>query len=106
MLSFADIFESFGLREWCNESKANSLMSLSQLRGDEIKWWELPFPSLDNLHKACSAIPQTRDLTASLETGFLVVRPSLRLVLDPLTGKIKIFSNMGIMIQDGIHVAM
>ena len=85
MLSFADIFESFGLREWCNESKANSLMSLSQLRGDEIKWWELPFPSLDNLHKACSAIPQTRDLTASLETGFLVVRPSLRLVLDPLT---------------------
>ena len=85
MLSFADIFESFGLREWCNESKANSLMSLSQLRGDVIKWWELPFPSLDNLHKACSAIPQTRDLTASLETGFLVVRPSLRLVLDPLT---------------------
>ena len=85
MLSFADIFDSFGLRGWCDESKANSLMSLSQLRGDVIKWWELPFPSLDNLHKACSAVPQTRDLTASLETGFLVVRPSLRLVLDPLT---------------------
>jgi glycine betaine/proline transport system permease protein len=85
MLSFADIFDSFGLRDWCDESKAKSLISLSQLRGDEIKWWELPFPSLDNLHKACSAVPQTRDLTAFLETGFLVVRPSLRLVLDPLT---------------------
>jgi glycine betaine/proline transport system permease protein len=85
MLSFADIFDSFGLREWCDESKANTLISLSQLRGDAVEWWELSFPSLDNLHKACSAVPQTRDLTASLETGFLAVRPSLRLVLDPLT---------------------
>jgi glycine betaine/proline transport system permease protein len=85
MLSFADIFDSFGLRDWCDESKAKSLISLSQLRGDVIEWWELSFPSLDNLHKACSAIPQTRDLTASLETGFLAVRPSLRLVLDPIT---------------------
>jgi len=85
MLSYENIFDSLGLREWCDESQANSLMSLSQLRGDKIEWWELPFPSLDNLHKACSAIPQTRDLTASLETGFLAVRPSLRLVLDPLT---------------------
>ena len=85
MLSFADIFDSFGLRDWCDESKAKSLISLSQLRGDIIEWWELSFPSLDNLHKACSAIPQTRDLTASLETGFLAVRPSLRLVLDPIT---------------------
>ncbi len=85
MLSYENIFDSLGLREWCDESQANSLMSLSQLRGDIIEWWELPFPSLDNLHKACSAVPQTRDLTASLETGFLAVRPSLRLVLDPLT---------------------
>lgn len=85
MLSYENIFDSLGLREWCDESQANSLMSLSQLRGDKIEWWELPFPSLDNLHKACSAVPQTRDLTASLETGFLAVRPSLRLVLDPLT---------------------
>jgi glycine betaine/proline transport system permease protein len=85
MLSYKNIFDSLGLREWCDESKSNSLMSLSQLRGDIIQWWELPFPSLDNLHKACSAIPQTRDLTSSLEAGFLVIRPSLRLVLDPLT---------------------
>ena len=85
MLSYKNIFDSLGLREWCDETESNSLMSLSQLRGDIIEWWELPFPSLDNLHKACSAIPQTRDLTSSLEAGFLMIRPSLRLVLDPLT---------------------
>jgi glycine betaine/proline transport system permease protein len=85
MLSFADIFDSFGLRKWCDDSKANTLVSLSQLRGDVVEWWELSFPSLDNLHKACSAVPQTRDFTASLETGFLAVRPSLRFVLDPIT---------------------
>ena len=85
MLSYKNIFDSLGLREWCDETKSNSLMSLSQLRGDIVEWWELPFPSLDNLHKACSAIPQTRDLTSSLEAGFLMIRPSLRLVLDPLT---------------------
>ena len=85
MLSFADFFDSFGLRDWCDGSTAKSLISLSQLRGDVIEWWELSFPSLDNLHKACSAVPQTRDFTASLETGFLAVRPSLRSVLDPIT---------------------
>tara|TARA_B110000444_G_scaffold192189_1_gene182050 strand:- start:1113 stop:2126 length:1014 start_codon:yes stop_codon:yes gene_type:complete len=85
MPSYEKVFDSLGLREWCNESKANTLTSLSDLRGDKIEWWQIPFPSLDNLHKACSSIPQTRDLTASLEVGFLAVRPSLRLVLDPLT---------------------
>ena len=85
MPSYEKVFDSLGLREWCNESKANTLTSLSDLRGDKIEWWQIPFPSLDNLHKACSSIPQTRDLTASLEAGFLAVRPSLRLVLDPLT---------------------
>ena len=85
MPSYEKVFDSLGLREWCNESKANTLTSLSELRGDKIEWWQIPFPSLDNLHKACSSIPQTRDLTASLEAGFLAVRPALRLVLDPLT---------------------
>ena len=85
MPSYEKVFDSLGLREWCNESKANTLTSLSELRGDKIEWWQIPFPSLDNLHKACSSIPQTRELTASLEAGFLAVRPSLRLVLDPLT---------------------
>ena len=85
MPSYEKVFDSLGLREWCNESKANTLTSLSELRGDKVEWWQIPFPSLDNLHKACSSIPQTRELTASLEAGFLAVRPSLRLILDPLT---------------------
>lgn len=45
----------------------------------------LPFPSLDALHDACRAIPQTRDLTSGIENGFLSIRTSLKFVLDPLT---------------------
>jgi glycine betaine/proline transport system permease protein len=51
----------------------------------EISLWDLPFPSLDALHEACGAIPQSRDLTVGLERGFLDVRDALRVVLDPLT---------------------
>ena len=69
MATYAGLFDMFGLREWCDVSKKKSLMSLRQLKGDDPAWWELPFPSLDNLHKACAAIPQTRDLTKSLESG-------------------------------------
>ena len=85
MAPYAGIFDTFGLREWCDEAKTKSLLSLRQLKGDDPAWWEVPFPSLDNLHKACAAVPQTRDLTASLEDGFLNIRPALRFVLDPLT---------------------
>ena len=85
MAAYAGIFDLFGLREWCDASKTKSLMSLRQLKGDDPAWWEIPFPSLDNLHKACAGIPQTRDFTAWLETGFLAIRPALRVVLDPLT---------------------
>lgn len=79
------MFDALGLRAWCDADKKDALLSLSALRGDKAAWYELPFPSLDNLHKACEAIPQTRDFTASLEDSFLAVRPALRAVLDPLT---------------------
>ncbi len=85
MATYSGLFNLFGMREWCDASKTKSLMSLRQLKGDDAAWWELPFPSLDNLHKACAAIPQTRDLTKSLEDGFLAIRPALRFVLDPIT---------------------
>ena len=85
MAAYTGIFDLFGLREWCDESKKKSLMSLRQLKGDDPAWWEIPFPSLDNLHKACAGVPQTRDFTAWLENGFLAIRPALRVVLDPLT---------------------
>jgi len=60
-------------------------LSLSKLKGEQPEWYDVKFPSLDNLHDACSKIPQTRDFTAGLEDGFLAVRPALRTVLDPLT---------------------
>ncbi|NCF49100.1 MAG: ABC transporter permease subunit [Bacteroidetes bacterium] len=85
MAAYSNIFDLLAMRDWCDTSKTKSLMSLRKLKGEEPAWWELPFPSLDNLHNACAAIPQTRDLTASLESGFLAVRPALRVVLDPLT---------------------
>ena len=85
MATFSSAFDLFGLREWCDVGKTKSLMSLRQLKGEDPAWWEVPFPSLDNLHKACGSIPQTRDFTAWLETGFLAIRPALRVVLDPLT---------------------
>ena len=44
-----------------------------------------PFPSLDNLHAACSSVGQSRDVTAAIETGFLAAKPALKAVLDPIT---------------------
>ena len=85
MSTYSGIFNAIGLRDWCDEDKKPSLMSLANLRGDEPNWYDVKFPSLDNLHEACSKIPQTRDMTAGLEDGFLAIRPALRFVLDPLT---------------------
>ena len=85
MASYSTLFNHLGLRDWCDEEKVPSLISLKQLKGETPQWWEIPFPSLDNLHEACSKIPQTRDLTAWLEDGFLAIRPALRFVFDPLT---------------------
>lgn len=85
MSTYSGIFNAIGLRDWCDEDKKPSLLSLANLRGDEPNWYDVKFPSLDNLHEACSKIPQTRDMTAGLEDGFLAIRPALRFVLDPLT---------------------
>jgi glycine betaine/proline transport system permease protein len=85
MALYSGIFDFLGLREWCDAPKGDAFLSLSALRGDVPSWWEIPFPSLDNLHEACASIPQSRDLTASLEDGFLAIKPALRLVLDPVT---------------------
>ena len=85
MSGYNSIFDGLGLRDWCDADKKPSLLSLKNLKGEEPAWHELKFPSLDNLHEACSKIPQTRDFTAGLEDGFLAIRPALRFVLDPLT---------------------
>ncbi len=85
MSGYSALFDGLGLRDWCDADKKPSLLSLRSLKGEEPSWYDLKFPSLDNLHEACAKIPQTRDFTAGLEEGFLAVRPGLRLVLDPLT---------------------
>lgn len=94
MATYDFIFDGLGLKDWCAASESGGApMSLADLvaksaGGDSApapSIWDLPFPSLDELHKACGAIPQTRDMTLGLEEGFLGVKDWLRIVLDPLT---------------------
>ncbi|OWU71044.1 ABC transporter permease [Marinibacterium profundimaris] len=93
MATYDGLFDTLGLRDWCDTDASDGPMSMADLMartqgGDEAGTTalrDLPFPSLDALHDACNAIPQTRDLTSGLETGFLGIRDALRVVVDPLT---------------------
>lgn len=89
MSSYEQLFDGLGLRDWCDADAAVSPMSMAQLlaksSGGNGRGDVLPFPSLDALHEACDAIPQTRDVTVSVEQGFLAIKDSLKFVLDPLT---------------------
>ena len=60
---------------------------LAQAGGGEatVSAWDTPFPSLNALHEACNAIPQSRAFTSGLERGFLDIKDSLKVVVDPLT---------------------
>lgn len=93
-MGYKDLFSAFGLEKWCSlaDGKDSQIVSLSQLllksKGGvvaEKPWWDIAFPSLDELHKSCPAIWQTRDLTLGLEKGFLSIKAYLKAVLDPLT---------------------
>lgn len=94
MASYDSIFDALGLREWCDAGGGQGgPMSMAELLAraqgsapaGEGSLWELPLPSLNNLHQACGAIPQTRDLTLGLERAFLAARDTLRVILDPAT---------------------
>ncbi len=88
MPSYDRIFDRLGLRDWCDADASEAPMSMAQLLAKSSGGEEggaLPFPSLDTLHEACDAIPQTRDMTLSVEQGFLAIKDSLKFVLDPLT---------------------
>ena len=90
MARYDAIFDTLGLRAWCDSDKVQAPLSMAQLLaqaqgGEEASTPGLPFPSLDVLHAACAKIGQTRDLTAGLEDGFLAMRPELKFVLDPIT---------------------
>jgi hypothetical protein len=60
---------------------------LAETSGDdaEVSLWDTPFLSMDALHEACPSIPQSRELTSGLEEGFMSIKDSLKVVLDPLT---------------------
>lgn len=93
MASYDRLFEILGLSDWCARGEGGGgPMSMADLlaqaqggAGEETSLWSLPIPSLNALHDACAAFPQTRDLTLGLERGFLSARDVLRVVLDPLT---------------------
>ncbi|TQF00653.1 MAG: ABC transporter permease subunit [Spiribacter salinus] len=89
MATYDFIFDGLGLRGWCGE-KTNQSMSMEDLLrsrsgSTEVSLWDTPFPSLDTLNEACPAIAQTRNLTSGLESGFLGVKDSLKVVIDPIT---------------------
>ena len=90
MAAYDSLFDTLGLRDWCDADAQDGPMSMAQLLaqaggGDGEANSGLPFPSLDVLHEACAAVPQTRDLTAGVEEGFLAVKDSMKFVLDPMT---------------------
>ena len=91
MATFDGFFDTFGLRGWCGEGKTDGPMTMAELlakakgSAEETAWWDVPFPSLDNLNKACGAIPRTRDMTEGVANAFLDIKDKLKFVLDPLT---------------------
>jgi len=90
MATYDFLFDTLGLRDWCGAEQSGGLSSMADLMGQaggetETTIWDLPFPSLDALNEACSAVPQSRDLTRGLERGFLDIKDSLKVVVDPLT---------------------
>lgn len=94
MAIYDSVFSMLGLESWCESdaeetSGPTSLADLiAQNTGAETpapSIWEFPFPSMDELHEACTAFPQSRTLTKGLENAFLGIKDGLSLVLDPLT---------------------
>ncbi len=92
MATYDFVFDGLGLRNWCGDSDDGGGMTsmaqlLAEISGDdaEVSPWETPFPSMDALHEACPSFPQSRELTSGLEEGFLSIKNSLKVVVDPLT---------------------
>ncbi|PVH30691.1 ABC transporter permease [Pararhodobacter oceanensis] len=92
MATYDFIFDSLNLRDWCDSHGGEGgPMTMAQLLGQSsgeettVSAWDTPFPSLDALHDACAAVPRSRDLTTGLEEGFMTIKDSLKVVVDPLT---------------------
>lgn len=98
MATYDFVFNGLGLREWCGvKAGSGGPMTMAELlarkksgggetpAGGMDSIWNLPFPSLDELNKACPSIARTRDVTKGVEDAFLSVKDSLKFILDPLT---------------------
>ena len=91
MAYYDGLFDLLGLRDWCDQAAGAGTTSMKDLLlagkggGSASGFWQTPFPSLDALNKSCAQIGRTRDLTNSIESGFLAAKDSLKVVLDPLT---------------------
>jgi glycine betaine/proline transport system permease protein len=93
MAAYDFVFSALGLEKWCSSGESSAPMSMADLLAKtkgtdpeaETPLWEMPFPSMDALNEACGAFPQSRDLTKGLEEGFLSIKDSLSVVLDPIT---------------------
>ena len=91
MATYDFLFDGIGLRDWCDAGKSGdgpvSMADLLAQTGvkEEQSAWSMPFPSLDELNKACGPIAQSRDVTKGIEDGFLAAKDALRFVLDPIT---------------------
>lgn len=91
MAYYDKLFDGLGLREWCDAGASKGSMSMAELMAKaqggktDTAWWEIPFPSLDNLNKSCNAVGRTVDMTSGVEQLFLDIKTGLKYVLDPLT---------------------
>ncbi len=106
MASYDFLFDSIGLRDWCDAGGSKAPLSmadlLAQASGDTSgpSLWELPFPSLDALNESCGRVPKTRDLTQGLESAFLSIKDGLRFVLDPITEPLSWMLNGGLFLAE------
>ena len=94
MATYDLVFSTLGMETWCESAaeKSSGPVSMADLlaqnAGKDVALpsiWDLPFPSMDALHEACAAFPQSRVLTKGLENGFLSIKDGLSFFLDPLT---------------------
>lgn len=92
MATYDFVFSSLGLKDWCAEGQSDAPMSMAALlqktkgtSSEPESLWDTPFPSMNALNESCAALPKSRELTKGLEEGFLSIKDSLSVVLDPLT---------------------
>jgi len=94
MAAYEGVFSTLGLKEWCGAEASVKPPTMAELmarraaesgEAPKTSFWDLPFPSLDELNQSCSAIGRTRDMTSWVEGLFLAIKDGLKLVLDPIT---------------------